>query len=122
MFYRSFAEKIVLQTLAHFHIIIKLHASEVSWRCCNLNELCSYTVVASGRAMLQYGGLVKMPYTFTNGGYANIHFTYGFCNGNSRTAIVEYQQCYPHRRTFNTVHRILKETGSFPQANTEHEQ
>jgi hypothetical protein len=32
-----------------------------------------------------------MPYTFTNGGYANIHFTYGFCNENSGTAVVEYR-------------------------------
>jgi hypothetical protein len=96
---------------------VKWASSALTWM-----SSCSYTVLASGCVMLQYGGLAKMPYTFTDAGYANMHFTYGFCNGNRRNAVVEHQQCYPHCKTFNTVHRILRETGSLPQVNTEHEQ
>jgi hypothetical protein len=58
-----------------------------------------------------------MPNTFKNNEYANMHFIYGFCNVKGRAVVVEYQQqalCrIPHGKTFDNIHRILKETSSF---------
>jgi hypothetical protein len=50
--------------------------------------------------------------------YADIHFVYGFCDGNAAFATSEYQLRYldrrhPERRVFEAVHRRLRETGSF---------
>ena len=55
---------------------------------------------------------------FSNRELADIHFIYGFCNGNSTAAVEEYHRRYPQRRvpscrTFATVHRNLVENGSF---------
>ena len=60
-----------------------------------------------------------MPYQFSNEEYADIIFVYGFCNGNSRAAQREYIQRFPNRRipghkTFDSVFRCLRTTGSFP--------
>lgn len=46
--------------------------------------------------------------------YADIHFLYGFCDGNSRQAAEEYRRRYPnrrqpHRNVFQTVHRNMRE-------------
>jgi hypothetical protein len=65
--------------------------------------------------------------TFTNEEYANMHFVYGLCSRNGRDAVVEYRQRYPHgrmshRKTFETVHRILRATVSLPRANAERKQ
>jgi len=35
---------------------------------------------------------------------------------------MEYWHHYPHRKTFDTVRRILKQTDALPRANTECEQ
>jgi hypothetical protein len=56
---------------------------------------------------------VKTPNTFTNEKYANIKFVYGLCNANCRAAVMEFHH-HPHCETFETIHRILRETGSFP--------
>jgi hypothetical protein len=50
--------------------------------------------------------------------YADIHFVYGFCDGNAAAAARDYQLRYPdrrhpERRVFEAVHRRLRETGSF---------
>jgi hypothetical protein len=59
--------------------------------------------------------IVKMPNIFTNEEYADMHFVYGFCNGNGRAAAVEYQQCRIRQcKAFENVHGTLRETGSFP--------
>jgi hypothetical protein len=60
-----------------------------------------------------------MPNTFTNEEYADMHFVYSFCNGNGRAAVVEYWSRYPlcripHQKTFENIHRTLRETDSFP--------
>lgn len=49
---------------------------------------------------------------------ADIHFIYGFCEGNAHAAQREYQQRYPNRqlpnvRTFIRSHQRLSEHGSF---------
>lgn len=36
---------------------------------------------------------------FTHQEYADMHFIYGFCNGNARAVAREYQRRFPNRRT-----------------------
>jgi hypothetical protein len=55
---------------------------------------------------------------YTNAEYADIHFVYGFCDRNYVAAASEYQlRCpdrrHPERRVFESIHRRLRETGSF---------
>ena len=62
--------------------------------------------------------------TFTNREYADIHFIYGYCNGNARAAVEEYRTRFParrvpHRQVFYNVHRTLQETGRFPTSISE---
>lgn len=57
-----------------------------------------------------------MPNLFTNQEYADIHFVYGYCNGNARHAVREYRRRYPHRRipsvrVFTNTHRNIVEFG-----------
>jgi hypothetical protein len=55
---------------------------------------------------------------YTNAEYADIHFIYGFCDGNAAAAAREYQLRYPdrrhpQRRVFEAVKRRLRGTVSF---------
>jgi len=55
---------------------------------------------------------------YSNIEWADIHYMYGRANGNCRKAQRFYQQIFPQRRcpsknTFSSVHRRLRETGSF---------
>jgi len=36
-----------------------------------------------------------MPFVFSNVEYCDMHFVYGFCNGNARAAVEEYQDVFP---------------------------
>lgn len=60
-----------------------------------------------------------MPFVnYSNEELADIHFVYGFCNGNTREAEREYQRRFPNRqrvnhRTFHNVHLRLRERGEF---------
>lgn len=61
---------------------------------------------------------------FTNEELADIHFIYGFCNGNGRRAELEYVNRFPNRlapdhRTFERVHRNLREIGMFRHVSAE---
>lgn len=63
-----------------------------------------------------------MPHTYSNLEYANMVFVYGFCNGNSRAAVEEYRQRFPHQRhpstnVFIRVFNKLCETGKLPSVN-----
>jgi hypothetical protein len=64
---------------------------------------------------------------FTNAEYANMHFLYGSCDRNAKTAMKEYKYPYPdpkhtNRHVFATVHCSLRETGAFmPLAHIGHE-
>ena len=54
--------------------------------------------------------------------YADMHFVYGFCNGNTTAAVEEYRLRYPrrripNRRVFTSVHQHLREKGSFASVN-----
>lgn len=62
-----------------------------------------------------------MPYQFSNEEYADILFVYGFCNGNSRAAVREYERRFPGRRlpnhqTFSNIFNFLRQHGRFPTA------
>lgn len=62
--------------------------------------------------------------TFSNNEYSDIHFIYGYCDGNARASVREYQRRFPGRRlpnrnVFTNVHRHLTETGHFPKATAE---
>lgn len=57
-----------------------------------------------------------MPFRFSNREYANIHFVYGFCNGNSVAAAEEYRRRFPNARhpsaaVFRRVHMLFLEYG-----------
>lgn len=57
-----------------------------------------------------------MPRIFTNAEYADMHYVYGFCDGNSNAAVEEYRIRFPNRRvphshTFVEVHRRFREHG-----------
>ena len=63
--------------------------------------------------------VAKMPFVFSHVEYCDMHFVYGFCNGNSRAAVVEYQRRFPdrripNRRVFTRIHQTLRDNGCFP--------
>ena len=39
-----------------------------------------------------------MPFVFSHVEYCDMHFVYGFCNGNADAAVEEYQRRFPDRR------------------------
>lgn len=58
-----------------------------------------------------------MPQVFTFEEYADMLCVYGFTNGNGNAAVREYTRRYPdrvtpNRRTFESVYRRLRETGT----------
>ncbi|KAJ8913316.1 hypothetical protein NQ315_010984 [Exocentrus adspersus] len=53
---------------------------------------------------------------FTNEEYADIHFCYGFCDGNAEAAVREYRRRYPNRRlpsaqVFSRTHQNFRNFG-----------
>jgi hypothetical protein len=55
---------------------------------------------------------------FTNEEHAVIYFVYGFCDGNTWPAVVEYRRLFPNRRypsraVFSSVYQRFRDTGSF---------
>ena len=60
-----------------------------------------------------------MPFVFSHVEYCDMHFVYGFCNGNARAAVEEYQRGFPDRRipsrgVFTRINQILRDTGCLP--------
>src|SRR5215469_896610 len=56
-----------------------------------------------------------MPFVFSHVEYCNMHFVYGFCDGNARAAVDEYQRRFPDRRipsrgVFSRIHQTMCET------------
>jgi len=54
-----------------------------------------------------------MPFVFSHVEYCDMHFVYGFCNGNARAAVEEYQRI-PSRGVFSRIHQTMYETGYLP--------
>jgi len=57
-----------------------------------------------------------MPFVFSHVEYCDMHFVYGFCDGNARSAVDEYHWRFPDRRipsrgVFSRIHQTLRETG-----------
>ena len=60
-----------------------------------------------------------MPFVFSHVEYCDMHFVYGFCDGNARAAVDEYQRCFPDRKipsrgVFCCIHKTMCETGCLP--------
>ena len=60
-----------------------------------------------------------MPFVYSHVEYCDMHFVYGFCNGNGRAAVLEYERRFPDRRipsrrVFTRIHQTLRDTGSLP--------
>jgi len=63
--------------------------------------------------------LLKMPFVFSIVEYCDMHSVYGFCDGNARAAVQEYQRripdwSIPSRSVFTRIHQTWRDTGSFP--------
>jgi len=60
-----------------------------------------------------------MPFVFSHVEYCDMHFVCGFCNGNARVAVDEYQRRFsdrriPSRGVFSHIHQTMRETGCLP--------
>ena len=67
-----------------------------------------------------------MPFVFSHVEYCDMHFVYGFCDGNARAAVEEYQRRFPDRRVpsrsvFTRIHQTLRDTGSLPSVSVQSE-
>jgi hypothetical protein len=56
---------------------------------------CSKTEVAVSYVQT----VPKIPFVFSYVEYCDMHFVYGFCDGNTQAAVEEYQRRFPDRRT-----------------------
>jgi len=55
-----------------------------------------------------------------------MHFVYGFCDGNARAAVQEYQRLFPDRRirsriVFTRIHQTLRDIGSLTSVSVQSE-
>jgi hypothetical protein len=68
-----------------------------------------------------------MPFIFSHVEYCDMHFVYGFCNGNSRAAVEEYRKRFPDRRrfpsrrVFTRIRQSLRQNGCFPSVSVSSE-
>ena len=69
-----------------------------------------------------------MPFVFSHVEYCDMHFVYGFCDGNARAAVGEYQRRFPDRRipsrsvlVFTRIHQTVRDTGSLPSVSVQSE-
>jgi hypothetical protein len=54
-----------------------------------------------------------MPFVFSHVEYYDMHFVYGFCDGNAHAAADKYQRI-PSRGVFSRIHQTMRETGCLP--------
>ena len=57
-----------------------------------------------------------MPFLFSHVQYCDMHYVYGYCDGNARAAVNEYRSRYPERRipskrVFTRVEQALRDNG-----------
>jgi len=67
-----------------------------------------------------------MPFVFSHAEYCDMHFVYGFCNGNACAAVQEYRRCFPDQRipslsVFTRIHQTLRDTHSLPSVSLQSE-
>ena len=70
--------------------------------------------------------VANMSFVFSHVEYCDIHFVYGFCNGNALAAVEEYQRRFPDwripsRSVFTRIHQTLRDTGSLPSVSVQSE-
>jgi len=63
--------------------------------------------------------VTKVLFVFSHVEHCDMHFVYGFCDGNARAADQEYQRRSPDRRipsrsVFTRIQKTLRHTGSLP--------
>ena len=71
------------------------------------------------RQWVHYVWGVKMPFLFSHVEYCDMHYVYGYCDGNVSAAVNEYRRCNPERRVsskrvFTRVQQALRDSGCFP--------
>ena len=54
-----------------------------------------------------------MHFVFSHVEYCDMHFEYGFCNGNARAAVEEYRRIQS-RGVSTRIHQTMRETGCLP--------
>ena len=67
-----------------------------------------------------------MPFMFSHVEYCDMYFVYGFCDGNARAAVEEYQRCFPDRMipsrsVFTRIHQTLRDIVSLPSVSVQSE-
>jgi hypothetical protein len=67
-----------------------------------------------------------MPFVFSHTEYCDMHFVYGFCDGNACAAVEEYQRHFPNQRipskgVFSRVRQTMHETGCLPSVSVQSE-
>ena len=67
-----------------------------------------------------------MACVFSHVEYCDMHFVYGFCNGNARADVEEYQRRFsdrkiPFRGVFTRIHQTMRETGCLPSVAVQYE-
>ena len=65
-----------------------------------------------------------MPFVFSHVEYCDMHSVYGFCDGNARATVEEYQRRFLDRRirsrsVFMRIHQTLRDTGSLPSVSVQ---
>ena len=60
-----------------------------------------------------------MPFLFTHVEYCDMHYVYGYCDGNASAAVNEYRRRYPEmripsKRVFTRVQQSLRDCGCLP--------
>src|SRR5215469_4000814 len=60
-----------------------------------------------------------MPFVFSHVEYCDMHFVYGFCDGNAPAAVDECIRRFPDRRiasrgVFSRIRQTMRETGCLP--------
>jgi len=67
-----------------------------------------------------------MRFVFSHVEYCDMNFVYGFCSGNARAAVEEYQRLFPDRRipstgVFTRIHETMRETDCLPSVDVQSE-
>ena len=60
-----------------------------------------------------------MPFLFSHVEYCDMHYVYGYCDGNASAAVNKYRRRYPERRilskrVFTRVEQALRDNGCLP--------
>ena len=60
-----------------------------------------------------------MPFVFSHVKYCDMHFVYGFCDGNAHAAVDKCHRHFPDRRilsrgVFSRIHQAMREIGCLP--------